>query len=166
MPGDTPAARLSNPPFGRRFCAAIVSGSAHTSATCVNSPRPIFPVVLPSVFTCLSLVSLARDFHFGLPGPGHYTPTVSLGSRRLVLPRFAVSDHLSRLGELAKRHSDRKPDLADPCLIRPSELNPWERIAVIKVTYRFAAARPSGSSHRQHGALAESSRTGRRGGRW
>lgn len=42
----------------------------------------------------------------------------------LVLPQFVVSDHLSRLAELAKRYSDRKPDLADLCLIRISELNP------------------------------------------
>jgi predicted nucleic acid-binding protein len=42
----------------------------------------------------------------------------------LVLPKFAVSDHLHRLSELAQRYSDRKPDLADLCLIRLSELNP------------------------------------------
>ena len=42
----------------------------------------------------------------------------------LVLPQLLVSDHLSRLAELAKRYSDRKPDLADLCLIRLSELNP------------------------------------------
>lgn len=42
----------------------------------------------------------------------------------LVLPRLLVSEHLSRLAELAKRYSDRKPDLADLCLIRLSELNP------------------------------------------
>jgi hypothetical protein len=42
----------------------------------------------------------------------------------LALPRLVVSDHLSRLAELAKRYADRKPDLADLCLIRLSELNP------------------------------------------
>lgn len=42
----------------------------------------------------------------------------------LVLPQLLVPDHLSRLAELAKRYSDRKPDLADLCLIRLSELNP------------------------------------------
>lgn len=42
----------------------------------------------------------------------------------LVTPRFVVSDHLPRLAELAKRYSDRKPDLADLCLIRLSETNP------------------------------------------
>jgi len=42
----------------------------------------------------------------------------------LVAPRFVVSDHLARLAELARRYSDRKPDLADLCLIRLSEANP------------------------------------------
>jgi predicted nucleic acid-binding protein len=42
----------------------------------------------------------------------------------LVEPRFVVSDHLARLAEMAKRYSDGKPDLADICLIRLSELNP------------------------------------------
>lgn len=42
----------------------------------------------------------------------------------LVRPELAVCDHLARLAELAKRYQDRKPDLADVCLIRLSELNP------------------------------------------
>jgi hypothetical protein len=42
----------------------------------------------------------------------------------LVAPRFVVSDHLDRLAELARRYRDRKPDLADLCLIRLSEMNP------------------------------------------
>lgn len=42
----------------------------------------------------------------------------------LVLPKLQVSEHLLRLAELAKRYADRKPDLADLCLIRLSELNP------------------------------------------
>lgn len=42
----------------------------------------------------------------------------------LIDPRFVVSDHLARLAEMAKRYADRKPDLADLCLVRLSELNP------------------------------------------
>lgn len=41
----------------------------------------------------------------------------------LVEPRFVLGDHSARLAELAKRYSDRKPDLADLCLIRLSETN-------------------------------------------
>jgi hypothetical protein len=42
----------------------------------------------------------------------------------LVRPQLAVSDHVPRLAELTERYADRKPDLADLCLIRLSELNP------------------------------------------
>jgi hypothetical protein len=42
----------------------------------------------------------------------------------LVAPRFVISDHLAPLAAMAKRYADRKPDLADLCLIRLSELNP------------------------------------------
>jgi predicted nucleic acid-binding protein len=42
----------------------------------------------------------------------------------LVVPSFTFADHVSRIAELAKRYADRKPDLADLCLIRMSELHP------------------------------------------
>ncbi|MBI4908094.1 MAG: hypothetical protein HY820_31000 [Acidobacteria bacterium] len=52
----------------------------------------------------------------------------------LVRPQFQVSEHLIRLAELASRYSERKPDLADLCLIRLSELNP--RLPVITTDVR------------------------------
>jgi hypothetical protein len=42
----------------------------------------------------------------------------------LVVSRFALRDHLARLAELANRYADRKPDLADLCLIRLSKNKP------------------------------------------
>jgi predicted nucleic acid-binding protein len=42
----------------------------------------------------------------------------------LVTPALNVNEHLDRLAELAARYTDRKPDLADLCLIRLSELHP------------------------------------------
>ena len=42
----------------------------------------------------------------------------------LVRSALVLSEHLSRLAELAERYADRKPDLADLCLIRLSELHP------------------------------------------
>jgi predicted nucleic acid-binding protein len=42
----------------------------------------------------------------------------------MVSPAFSLADHLPRLAELAARYADRKPDLADLCLIRMSELHP------------------------------------------
>ena len=37
---------------------------------------------------------------------------------------FDANDHLPHLAALAQRYAGRKPDLADLCLIRMSELNP------------------------------------------
>jgi hypothetical protein len=37
---------------------------------------------------------------------------------------FDCNDHLPQLGALAKTYQDRKPDLADLCLIRMSEIYP------------------------------------------
>ena len=42
----------------------------------------------------------------------------------LVRPAFVLGDHLARLAELVERYGDRKPDLADICLIRMSEMHP------------------------------------------
>ena len=42
----------------------------------------------------------------------------------LVTPAFDLSGNLQRLGELAARFADRRPGLADLCLIRLSELHP------------------------------------------
>lgn len=42
----------------------------------------------------------------------------------LVRSTFVLSEHISRLAELAARYADRKPDLADLCVIRLSELHP------------------------------------------
>ena len=47
----------------------------------------------------------------------------------LVRSAFVLDEHVSRLAELAARYADRKPDLADLCLIRMSEMHP--RHAVI-----------------------------------
>ena len=42
----------------------------------------------------------------------------------LVRPALVVAEHVARLAELASRYADRRPDLADLCLIRLSELHP------------------------------------------
>ena len=42
----------------------------------------------------------------------------------LVALAFDANDHLPHLVELAGRYADRKPDFADLCLIRMSEMNP------------------------------------------
>jgi predicted nucleic acid-binding protein len=49
---------------------------------------------------------------------------IELVQSGLVRAAFSVEDHLDRLAELAATCADRRPDLADLCLIRLSELFP------------------------------------------
>lgn len=49
----------------------------------------------------------------------------------LLLLAFDCSQNLTELGNLAQRYADRKPDFADLCLIRMSELYP--RYSVVTV---------------------------------
>ena len=51
----------------------------------------------------------------------------------LVRPAFVLGDHLSRLAELAARYADRKPDLADLCLIRMSEMHPRHAVVTTDI---------------------------------
>lgn len=55
----------------------------------------------------------------------------------LISLAFDCQDHLPQLRVLAKRYSDRKPDLADLCLIRMSELYPqYSVITVDRADFR------------------------------
>jgi predicted nucleic acid-binding protein len=49
----------------------------------------------------------------------------------LVTLAFDCNDHLPQLEALAKRYADRKPDLADLCLIRMSELYPRHSVITV-----------------------------------
>jgi predicted nucleic acid-binding protein len=49
----------------------------------------------------------------------------------LLLLAFDCSKNLRELGELAKRYADQKPDLADLCLIRMSELHPRHSVITV-----------------------------------
>lgn len=53
-----------------------------------------------------------------------------LGSGLIELA-FACEDHLAQLAALADRYAERKPDLADLCLIRMSELHPRHSVVTI-----------------------------------
>ncbi|HEU0050248.1 MAG TPA: PIN domain-containing protein [Nitrososphaera sp.] len=44
---------------------------------------------------------------------------------------FDCSRHLEKLKELARRYADRKPDLADLCLIRMSEVYPRHPVITV-----------------------------------
>ena len=51
--------------------------------------------------------------------------------RGLIEPAFHCSDHLKALDDLARRFADRKPDLADLCLVRMSEMHPGHVVVTI-----------------------------------
>ena len=44
---------------------------------------------------------------------------------------FQGNEHLLQLEALATRFADRKPDLADLCLIRMSELHPTHKVITV-----------------------------------
>jgi len=56
---------------------------------------------------------------------------LELISEGLIMLAFDCSEHLSQLQLLAERYADRKPDLADLCLIRMSELFPRHSIITV-----------------------------------
>jgi predicted nucleic acid-binding protein len=49
----------------------------------------------------------------------------------LIALAFDCQDHLAQLGVLAVRYGDRRPDLADLCLIRMSELYPRHSVVTV-----------------------------------
>jgi uncharacterized protein len=59
---------------------------------------------------------------------------LSLVNDGLVAVSFECRDHLPQLTALAKRYSDQKPDLADLCLVRMSELYPRHSVITVDRT--------------------------------
>lgn len=55
----------------------------------------------------------------------------------LVRLAFEIDQHRLELAGLAKRYSDRQPDLADLCLIRMSELNPQLSVITVDGDFRI-----------------------------
>ena len=49
----------------------------------------------------------------------------------LITLAFDCRDHLPQLSVLAERYASRKPDLADLCLIRMSELFPRHNVVTV-----------------------------------
>jgi predicted nucleic acid-binding protein len=56
---------------------------------------------------------------------------LALISEGLITLAFDCNDHLAQLAALAKRYADRRPDLADLCLIRMSELYPRHSVVTV-----------------------------------
>jgi uncharacterized protein len=70
------------------------------------------------LLTCEPVLAEA-SFHLGSSAY-----VLSLVHDEMLQVAFDCTKHLERLRELARRYQDRKPDLADLCLIRMSELYP------------------------------------------
>jgi len=60
--------------------------------------------------------------------------TLAMLNEGLVSLAFDCRDHLDQLAWLADRYADRKPDLADLCLVRMSELFPKHSVITIDRT--------------------------------
>jgi predicted nucleic acid-binding protein len=81
--------------------------------------------VTEPLLTCESVLSEAA---FQLESSSY---VLSLVEHGLLQVAFDFSENISQLRELARRYADRKPDLADLCLIRMSELYPRHSVITI-----------------------------------
>jgi len=59
---------------------------------------------------------------------------LSLVEDEMLRVAFDLSKNISELRELADRYADRKPDLADLCLVRMSELHPRHTVITVDET--------------------------------
>ena len=78
-----------------------------------------------SLLTCDAVLAEAA-FHLQNVGV-----VLAMVRESLVAVAFDCNDHLARLESLAKRYSDRNPDLADLCLICMSEMHPERSVVTI-----------------------------------
>jgi predicted nucleic acid-binding protein len=86
--------------------------------------------VTEPLLTCEAVLAEAA-FHLGDVGL-----VLEMISEELVRLDFVCNDHLARLAALAKRYKNRKPDLADLCLIQMSELHPKHSVITVDEDFR------------------------------
>jgi predicted nucleic acid-binding protein len=86
--------------------------------------------VTEPLLTCEAVLAEAA-FHLGDVGL-----VLEMISEELIRLDFVWYDHLAQLAALAKRYKDRKPDLADLCLIRMSELHPKHSVITVDEDFR------------------------------
>jgi len=70
------------------------------------------------LLTCEAVVAEAA-FHLGSSAY-----VLALVENKMLRLAFECNDNLNQLRDLARRYEDRRPDLADLCLVRMSELYP------------------------------------------
>lgn len=84
--------------------------------------------VTQPLLTCEAVLAEAA-FHLQ-----HAHLVLDLVNDGLVAVSFDCRDHWPQLTALAKRYADRRPDLADLCLIRMSELYPRHSVVTVDRT--------------------------------
>ncbi len=77
------------------------------------------------LLTCEAVLAEAA-FHLG-----SVEYVLELIDEGMLRPAFDLSQNLLQLAALARRYRDRKPDLADLCLIRMSELYPRHLVLTV-----------------------------------
>jgi predicted nucleic acid-binding protein len=83
------------------------------------------------LLTCEAVLS-ETAFHLG-----SCSAVLNLISQQLVTLAFDCKEHLLPLEALAKRYADRKPDLADLCLIRMTEVHLKHSLVTIDGDFRI-----------------------------
>jgi predicted nucleic acid-binding protein len=86
--------------------------------------------VTEPLLTCEAVLA-ETAFHLGDAGL-----VLEMISEELIRLDFVCNDHLAHLAALAKRYKRRKPDLADLCLIRMSELHPKHSVITVDENFR------------------------------
>ncbi len=81
--------------------------------------------VTEPLLTCEPVLAEAA-FHLG-----SVEVVLTMIFEELLTLSFDCTDHLPQLAALAKRYQDRRPDLADLCLIRMSEIYPKHSVITV-----------------------------------
>jgi hypothetical protein len=104
-----------------------VSGATVTIGDCIL-PLPVACVITEPLLTCQAVLA-ETAFHLDSAAVA-----LAMINEGLVALAFDCRDHLVQLERLADRYADQKPDLADLCLVRMSELFPKHSVITIDRT--------------------------------
>ena len=126
--------RRSRRPFEQKGVLAILRGIADTGFLVAFANRhdrhhewavSVARQVSTPILTCEAVLA---ETAFHLENTGIVFAMIRDG---LTAIAFQCSEHLLQLEALASRYSDRKPDLADLCLVRMSELHPAHKVITV-----------------------------------
>ena len=106
------------------FIVAFGNRGDHHHAWAVDLARNINEPLL----TCEAVLAEVA-FHLGSS-----SYALSLVREEMLRVSFELARNLEQLAELARRYEDRKPDLADLCIIRMSELYPRHTVITVDET--------------------------------